>query len=214
VFVAVLVLALGLLPAARTSAAPPDPQDGLETFARDVFVIVGSSLRNPDDTTMDSATLFNFAGVNLGVTWGQWKAATATSTAHVTGNDTDVRISLHGLVPNGIYSVFYITLNPDTDNPLCPGVERGLALVSHDRKQAPDASSFTAGGDGSADYRGSIPGNPFNATQVIVEIIYHNDGQTWHPLPIHGEFNTQGANCRSSFGDDAMRQLLILQKFS
>jgi hypothetical protein len=32
-------------------------------------------------------------------------------------------------------------------------------------------------------------------------------------LPNIGEFLTPGPNCRSSFGEDAMRQLIIFQKF-
>src|SRR5262249_41314875 len=82
----VAALALTLYDApfgAVAHAASPDRADGIEVFKRDVFVIVGSSLRNPDDTTADSAPLFNVAGVNLNVTWGQWKRATAQSTAHV-----------------------------------------------------------------------------------------------------------------------------------
>jgi hypothetical protein len=48
--------------------------------------------------------------------------------------------------------------------------------------------------------------------EVFYSIIYHFDGATYDPLPNHGEYNTQGADCHSSFGEDAMRQLLIIQK--
>ena len=41
----------------------------------------------------------------------------------------------------------------------------------------------------------------------------HADGQTYYPLPNHGEFLTQGTDCRSSFGQDALRHFQILQKW-
>jgi hypothetical protein len=217
---AVALLAAGLLLAwpgvaqGPAFAAPPDPQDSVQPFYRDVFFIEGSSLRNPDDTTSPDESLFNVAGVPLGLTVGQWAGATATSTAHLTGKVTDVRVQLHGLIPNGVYSVFYLTLEPDSGNPLCPGVERSLPVISKDRTPTPDASSFVADGSGAADYRGTIDGNVLGAQQVYLSIIYHLDGQTWNPLPNKGEYLTQGSNCRSSFGEDAMRQMLIAQKFT
>ena len=198
------------------SAAPPDQADAVEVYERDVFVIVGSTLRNPDATTDPSAPLFNNAGVSLDLTWGEWSAASATSAVRTSGKSkprTDVRLTFSNLVPGGTYSIFWGTLNPDSENPLCPGVERTLALPSVNRDQSPDASSFVAGSDGTAAFRGSLDGNLLTANQVFFSIIYHFDGQTWGSLPNHGEFNTQGENCRSSFGEDAMRQLLILQKW-
>lgn len=199
------------------SAASPDQADAVQAYERDVFVIVGSTLRNPDATTDPSAPLFNNAGVNLNVTWGQWTAASATSAVRTSGKGksarTDVRLSFTRLIPGGVYSVFWGTLLPDSENPLCPGVERTLALPSADAGQLPDSSSFIAGSDGSAAFHGGLNGNLLSATQVYFSIVYHSDGQTWGSLPNHGEFNTQGPNCRSSFGDDAMRQMLVLQKW-
>lgn len=214
---AVLTATLALVVVAPpASAAPPDQADGVEVHERDVFVIVGSTLRNPDATTDPSAPLFNNAGVGLNLTWGEWSAASATSAVRTSGKSnprTDVRLSFSDLIPGGTYSVFWGTLNPDSENPLCPGVERTLALPSVDRDQSPDASSFVAGSDGTAAFRGSLDGNLLSANQVFFSIVYHFDGQTWGALPNHGEFLTQGENCRSSFGEDAMRHLLILQKW-
>ena len=215
--VAAVTATLALLAVAPpASAAPPDQTDAVEVHESDVFVIVGSTLRNPDETTDPSAPLFNNAGVSLNLTWGEWSAASATSAVRTSGKSnpcTDVRLRFSGLVPGGTYSVFWGTLNPDSENPLCPGVERTLALPSVDRDQSPDASSFVAGSDGAAAFRGRLDGNLLSANQVFFSIVYHFDGQTWGALPNHGEFNTQGENCRSSFGDDAMRHLLILQKW-
>jgi len=49
-------------------AASPDQSDGVDVYERDVYVIVGSTLRNPTDTTDAGAPLFNDSGVNLGLT--------------------------------------------------------------------------------------------------------------------------------------------------
>ena len=46
----------------------------------------------------------------------------------------------------------------------------------------------------------------------MFSVIYHSDGQAYDPFPNRGEQVTAGPDCRSSFGADAMRQLLIIQK--
>lgn len=202
--------------AGPAAALAPDQADAVEVSGQDVFVIVGSTLRNPDFTTAESAPLFNAAGVPLELTWGQWSGASATSTVRTSGGRaprTDVRLHLGGLVPGAVYSVFWGTLGPDSENAACPGVERTLPLPSVDAGQLPDASSFVAGADGTAAFRGRLDGALLDATQVFLTVIYHFDGQTYGSLPNRGEFLTQGDNCRSSFGEDAMRQLLILQKW-
>lgn len=218
---ALLAAAMLLVHDGRSGAAVlaqgPDPQDLVQTDSRDVFVIVGSTLRHPDSTTMDAAPLFNVAGVSLNLTWGAWKRASAQSTARVMGGPnnarTDVRISLSGLVPGGVYSIFYGTIGPDSENPLCPGVERTLALRSTDRRQQPDAASFVADAFGRAEFRGEIDGRPMDALQFFYSVIYHFDGLTYGALPNRGESLTHGMSCRSSFGEEAMRQLIVFQKF-
>jgi hypothetical protein len=213
---AAALLAPGTAWSAQTSW---DQADDLQLYPRDVYVIVGSTLRNPDATTPANAPLFNQAGAGLNVTWGQWGQVSATSamrvsTAMFKGYKTDATISLKGLVPGGVYSVFYGTLYPDSENPLCPGVERTLPFPTTDTSTFhPDASSFVADSNGNATYAGSVSGNLFTAAQVYVTIVYHADRRTYHPLPNAGEYLTQGSACRSSFGQDAFRHLLILQKW-
>jgi hypothetical protein len=210
--VAVAVAALSTATAASAKRAG-DPADAVEAYERDVYVIVGSTLRNPDATTSTDAPLFNVAGVSLDLTWGQWTGASATSSMRANGGHTDADLVLGGLVPNGVYSVFYITIGPDSENPLCLNVERALELTSTDKRQLPDRSSFVAQSDGTAAYSGRVDGNLLDATQVFLEVIYHFDGQTYGSLPNRGEWLTQGQpTCRSSFGEDAMRHLLITQK--
>ena len=197
-----------------TAARPGDEADAVEAYERDVFEIVGSTLRNPDPASTDpAAPLFNVAGVGLGLTWGQWSSAAATSTMRVRGRHTEAEIDFSGLVPNGVYSLFYVTLGPDSENPLCLDVERALPLTSRSRHQEPDRSSFVAAPDGTASFTGRVDGDLLSATQVFLEVIYHFDGQTYGSLPNRGEWLTQGEpTCRNSFGEDAMRQLLIVQE--
>jgi hypothetical protein len=55
-----MATALNTAPAA-SAARGGDPADGVEAYDRDVYVIVGSTLRNPDATTSPDAPLFNVA---------------------------------------------------------------------------------------------------------------------------------------------------------
>jgi hypothetical protein len=215
--VAGIVIAGALALAGGAQAQPRDQADAVQAYERDVYVIVGSTLRNPDDTTAAGATLFNSGGSNLGFTWGTFSGASATSGARRVSVDgrtyTDFKIALTGLRPSGVYSLFYVALGPDSENPLCPGVERGLPLKgAHPHSQQPDFASFVAGADGTATYHGLVRGNLLKPQQLFLELVFHSDGKTWGSLPNHGEFNTQGPSCRSSYGDDAMRQLVITQK--
>jgi hypothetical protein len=57
--------------------------------------------------------------------------------------ETRVSIRVHGLVPNGVYSLFYATVGPDSRKPLC-SIERSLPLKSRNPRHRPDASSFVA----------------------------------------------------------------------
>ena len=202
-----------------TDAAAKDTSDFAETFDRDVYVIVGSTLRNPSEDTEPSAPLFSDSGIALDLTWGDWLAATATSSVRVTGGNnpkTQVSIELTGLVPNGVYSVFYGTLQPDSEHPDCLNVERTLPVIGHGRSASgPDPSSFVADADGNATFTGRVDGDLLAPLQSFFSIVYHFDGQTYHPFPNRGEFLTQnGPNgCRASYGQDAYRQLIVFQKF-
>jgi len=216
IFVGSLVLVVGYADIAEGTVRKVDREDAVEPFAGDVFVVVDGQLRNPTFETSNDAELFNNAGTPLETTWGRWKGASATAKASTKGKPakrhTEVRIQLSGLIPGGVYSLFYATFQPDSRHPLCPGQERTLPLTSRDPDQSPDPSSFVADANGEAVFRGRIEGNLFEATQVLYTVIYHFDGLTYHPLPNRGEYFTQGNNCRSSFGTDAMRQLVVWQK--
>jgi hypothetical protein len=208
------------------SAASPDQADAVEVMAHDVYVVLGTSLRSA--ATLGSppppdAILHNVAGLQLPagaedpLTRAEWSAATATSrVASIGGPDgprTDVRVSMQSLVPGGVYSIFWFTVGPDSEQPLCPGVERRLPLdAAKPDPAAPDLNSFVAGANGAAEFHGRVGGDLLGATQLYLNVVYHADGLTYYPFPNRGEYLTQGPDCRSSFGHDAIRHLLIYQK--
>lgn len=210
---ATMVAAMLAAPAVARSQGV-DREDAVVTLATDVYVLVDGQLRNPVFETGTDASLFNVAGTDLGITWGQFRSATATSRAHCPagGTRTDVRLRMGNLLPNGVYSVFYATFGPDSRNPLCPNAERLLPLTSKDPRQTPDETSFVADSSGEADFQARLDGCLLDAMRLQLVLIYHFDGQTYGQLPNRGEYVTQGEDCRSSFGVDAMRQTLILQK--
>lgn len=217
--VAALVGALLVVagPLGGSAGAKPalDREDHVQAFNRDVYFIDSVTLRNPTADTAPDEPLFNDAGVLLPLTWGEWSAATATSSARTLGTRTEVSLSFTGLVPGGVYSVFWGTLLPDSEHPSCPGVERTLPVVSVDgKKQVPDPSSFVAGPDGRAQFAGRADGVMLDAWQAWFSIVYHLNGETYHPFPNAGEYVTHddGGQCRSTYGHDAMRHLIVLQK--
>jgi hypothetical protein len=212
-------LAGSLLPLGLAAhASPADTADAVEVYERDVFVIVGSTLRNPTVDTDPGAPLFTNTGAGIGRTWGEWSAATAASRAAVIGGPnqprTDLRLSLGGLVPGGLYSVYWGTIGPDSEHQLCPGVERTLPLdAAGSTAKAPAPNAFVVDATGAADFHGRVDGDLLDATQVFVTVVYHFLGETSYPFPNLGEYLTQGDTCRSSFGEDSMRHLIVLQKW-
>ncbi len=213
--VAAVLLVAGPLSAAAGAKPAVDREDYVQAFDRDVYFINYSTLRNPTAATDPGEPLFNDAGVALPVTWGEWSEASATAAARTVGKRTRVHLTFSGLIPGGVYSVFWGTLTPDSEHPDCPGVERTLPLDSDaGKKQRPDRSSFIAGADGRATFAGQADAVLLDPYQSWYSIVYHQNGQTYHPFPNAGEYLTHddGGPCRSTYGHDAMRQLLVVQK--
>jgi hypothetical protein len=124
---------------------------------------------------------------------------------------------MSGLVPNGVYSLFYRVFGPDSNNALCPDVEPSFALTAaFPQVQKPDPDSFIASGSGKALFFASNAQDLLTAQQLQVNVIYHLDGKTYGPVAnfaeSQGPVASNGGLCRSSYGIDAMRQFLIIQK--
>lgn len=227
------MIAIALLAAASLAQAPVagaaspisnvTPQIGLIPFPIDVYSLNSMGALIPVDPTSTpaSAPLYNLGGTALNLTWGQFDSATAKSTAwNLTYNGTTYTqflIGLSGLVPHGVYSLFYRTFNPDSNNALCPNVEPQIALpAAFPQLQKPDSSSFIATSSGNALFFASLAQNLLAAQQLQVDVIYHFNGQTYGPVANEAEslgpVVSQGGLCRSSYGIDAMRQMLIIYK--
>jgi hypothetical protein len=85
------------------SAAQVDREASVQPFLNDVFVVDGGFLRHPDGSTPSDALLRNVDGTPLGVTWGQFKSASATATAHCLGGPQAVAVRL-AQMPCGSFS--------------------------------------------------------------------------------------------------------------
>jgi hypothetical protein len=217
-----LCLALALALAVRVPAAgasTPTPDVGVLAFPGDVYTLNYQGALILADPT--SAPLYNLAGNALNLTWGQWSSATATSyaaTATVRGTTyTGFAIALRGLVPAGVYSLFYRTFGPDSDNAFCPDVEPGIALTAAlPRLQKPDLDSFIARRSGRALFIAGVAQNLLAAQGLTISVIYHFNGQTYGPVAnaaeAAGPVASNNGLCRSSYGVDALRQMLIIHK--
>jgi hypothetical protein len=207
---------------AATTFTPPTANVGTIPLPADVFTLSANGTLIPilPLSTPLSAPLFNLAGNALNVTWGQWSSPGAKSYAWtVTHNGTTYTrflITMSGLVPNGVYSLFYRTFGPDSNNALCPNIEPALALTAaFPQFQTPDPDSFTAANSGQGLFFASVPEDLLDAQQLQIQVIYHFNGQTYGPVTNQGESRGPDPNtglCHSSYGNDAMRQLLIIQK--
>jgi hypothetical protein len=205
----------GAVAAGASSHAKRTPNVGLLPFAGDVYQSSSNgTLIGVDPSSTPAATpLYNLAGNALNVTWGQFSSASATSLAKTITRDgveyTDLRITLSGLIPNGVYSLFYDTFGPDSSNPLCPS-DRLVALnARRPQRRQPDADSSIADSSGAARFHARVAGDLLAAQSFSIAVIYHFDANTYGPVPTGGEANN---HCQPSFGNDAMRQLLIVQQ--
>jgi hypothetical protein len=201
---------------ASNHAAKRTPAVGIVPFAGDVFTTDSNNnlIQVDPRFTPASAPLYNLDGNPLGLSWGQWSSATASSLVNTVtkhGIDyTDFRIMLNGLIPSGVYSLFYRTFSPDSANPICPVVDPLIALPARfPQRQTPDPYSFVADSSGGGAFRARVAGRLMDAAAVQVVVIYHFDGNVYGPVPNQGESTPR---CFPSFGVDAMRQFLIIQK--
>jgi hypothetical protein len=225
--VATGVAVIGLVVQAPVAGASigsitPTPDVAIVPFAGDVFTVGtnGSLITVDPRITSASAPLFNLEGEPLNLTWGQFSSASAKSVAWTDTwgrvTHTDFLIGMSGLIPRGVYSLFYRTLGPDSVNPACaaagnPDIESTVALpAAFPQFQKSDPDSFVANSSGRAFFAARVAGNLLAAQSVQVWVVYHFDGNTYGPVPNNAEANS---NCqRSSYGIDAMRQFLIAFK--
>jgi hypothetical protein len=101
---------------------------------------------------------------------------------------------MSGVIPNGVYSLFYQTFSPYSANPICPTVDSTIALTARfPQRQTPDPDSFVADSSGRAFFHARITGRLLVAATAQIWVIYHFDGKTYgrrsqpgrvHQLPV------------------------------
>lgn len=123
-------------------------------------------------------------GKALGMTLGDFIAATGTGTYECDDGIGTVEVSFDNLVPDGVYTMWYSLIpRPVLD----PFVVLSMPLGARDGSQSP----FTADRDGHADYSARFtPCLQLGGLQVdaVIDIAWHSDGNTHGATP--GPFST------------------------
>jgi hypothetical protein len=89
-------------------------------------------------------------------------------------------------------------------------VEPTVALTAKPpERQTPDADSFVSDSSGGASFLARVAGRLLDAAQFQIVLIYHFDGKVYGAVPTSGEAN---GSCQPTYGVDATRQLVIIQK--
>lgn len=127
-----------------------------------------------------SDELYDAKGKPLGFTLATWLGATGTVTITPAASGANLSASFTGLIPNGHYSLFENHFD-----------QKPIGFTPMDG--AGTKNNFTAGKDGIATIRMTIPAMPTHANAVL--LVYHSDGQD------HGAV-------RGQIGVDAHHQLI------
>jgi hypothetical protein len=118
-------------------------------------------------------------GASLGMTLGEWLAATGEGSYTVTGNRARIEMTFENLVPNGVYTVWCsrVSYPPNikiVDNPC--GAADGTENI------------FSADAQGNARFELELDALPPSSaeTGTVIAMAYHSDGQTYGASP--GDF--------------------------
>lgn len=118
-------------------------------------------------------------GTELGITLGQWLAATGQGTYECDGKQATVRATFENLIPNGVYTMWnFIDADPPTD----PWQGLVLPLGARDGSQ----SVFEADANGNAIFEATVePCLQLSGTQSLagLAIAWHSDGKTYGMSP-------------------------------
>ena len=118
-------------------------------------------------------------GKALGMTLGDFIAATGTGSYECDDGIGLVEVGFDNLVPDGVYTMWYALIPRP---PLDPFVALDIPLGARDGSQSP----FTADGDGHADYSARFtPCLQLGGIQVdaMLAIAWHSDGNTYGASP-------------------------------
>jgi hypothetical protein len=119
-------------------------------------------------------------GRALGITLGQWLAATGSGTYRCASGQGTVQLSFKKLVPNGVYTVWYAFLPMPPTQPFTGTLD--LPLGARDGSQ----NSFKSDAQGTATYRvATKPCLQLTGDQLVamLAIAWHSDGKTYYSDP-------------------------------
>ena len=125
----------------------------------------------PDPFALSAHPLGPFPmGLDLGMTLDAWLAASGSGVYHIAADGAVLELSLHDLVPGGLYSVW------------CSQVRRSPRHALVDRPcGATDGSEnvFTADDMGQAEFEVALAPLPASrdAVSTVLRVAYHSDGQ-------------------------------------
>jgi hypothetical protein len=131
-------------------------------------------IRNPFQDEVQGSFI---KGESLGITLGDWLAATGSGTYTVEDDDAYLDLAFERLVPNGVYSLGYWRVD------FLP--QGGIIEVP-----AAEAPVFQANTDGSAWLELAAERLPESTTQSasVIVLIYHSDGNETVPVVSHGQY--------------------------
>lgn len=115
-------------------------------------------------------------GAEIGVTLGEWLAASGEGTYRIEGSQATLDVSFENLVPNGVYTAWCGVI---TVNDKFSAVDMPCGYL--DGSQA----EFQADENGNAIYSVTMPALPISNDQTFSDIAfaYHSDGQTCGSSP-------------------------------
>lgn len=120
-------------------------------------------------------------GSDLGMTLGDWLAATGSATVTCTGSQGTVRATFENLVPDGVYTMWYFFMaTPPTADPARGVIE--IPVGARDGSQ----NTFTADADGRANFEATFePCLQMSGSQLMagLAIAWHSDRKTYGLYP-------------------------------
>ncbi len=153
---------------------------GEEAEAADMPVYAAAAMVEHDLFGTSDAPVGPFAkGEELGMTMGEWLAASGQGTYSVTGDRAKIDLTFENLVPNGVYSVWCSRVS------FPPNVEIvDKACGTEDGSQ----NTFIADAEGNAHFELELATLPASSpeTSSVIAMAYHSDGQTYGAYP--GDF--------------------------
>lgn len=119
-------------------------------------------------------------GYTLNLTLEEWLAATGTGSYECVDGQGNVALEFSGLVPNGVYTLWYSFLPMPPTQPFTGSLD--LPLGARDGSQ----SVISSNADGTASYEATVtPCLQMSGEQAatMIALAYHSDGKTYGSFP-------------------------------